>query len=247
MPAMSDRNSESLRRHLRAFMKKHGLNANRWAKRAGLSEGTIRNFLKGNSSSLRSVTLEKLASAAGVTVGELLGEHAPGMRTTQDITIRAVVESGMGGWAQPLEEKERYQVRIKPRAALERHRLFGVGIEAGDSLEYKKGADLIFAEVEESGEALLETGKTVFYEVQTGQGPRHYIGRLECFPGLISIQYRGEGGQHSNVIYWKAAEAEAGLAEGAGGYEDGHALPPVPSASGSMRILGVLVKSMKDE
>jgi len=48
-----------------------------WSVRAKLTESAIRNFLEGRSESLSIVTYHKLATAAGTTIGYLLGEGAP--------------------------------------------------------------------------------------------------------------------------------------------------------------------------
>lgn len=57
-------------------MKRRKLKASPWAKRAGVSEGAIRNFLNGDSDSLSLPVYEKLASAEGVPVAELTGQSA---------------------------------------------------------------------------------------------------------------------------------------------------------------------------
>jgi hypothetical protein len=59
--------AEKQRQQLRDFMQRHNLKSYPWAKKAGISEGTIRNFLSGKSSSLTSSVIAKLAEAAGVS------------------------------------------------------------------------------------------------------------------------------------------------------------------------------------
>lgn len=66
--------AERRRMALRQFMKIHGLKVFPWARKAGVSEGALRNFLNGKSSSLSTRTLDALARAAGVSVSTLLGE-----------------------------------------------------------------------------------------------------------------------------------------------------------------------------
>jgi hypothetical protein len=80
MPKARAHNPEQRRRALRAVMKEHNLTTNGWAVAAGVSEGTIRNFLNGGehgSDSLSDRTYTLLASAIGVTVAELQGERPP--------------------------------------------------------------------------------------------------------------------------------------------------------------------------
>lgn len=71
--------AERRRMALRQFMKAHGLRVFPWAKKAGISEGALRNFLNGKSNSLSTRTLDALATAIGVSVSTLLGEigHRP--------------------------------------------------------------------------------------------------------------------------------------------------------------------------
>jgi len=71
---MSDE-AELRREALRRFMDERGLKVYPWAKKAGISEGSIRNFLTGASSSLSADTLKKLARVAGVPVWALTGEE----------------------------------------------------------------------------------------------------------------------------------------------------------------------------
>jgi phage repressor protein C with HTH and peptisase S24 domain len=73
-PAMKGDIPKSLRRALRAFMDDRGLNQTAWAKKAGLSESTVRNFLNGDSDSMTIVNYAKLAAAAESSVAELVGE-----------------------------------------------------------------------------------------------------------------------------------------------------------------------------
>ncbi len=58
-----------------AFMKiKKIESVNEWCNEAGITEGALRNFLKGDNDSMNSNSLELLARAQGVSIGELLGE-----------------------------------------------------------------------------------------------------------------------------------------------------------------------------
>ena len=54
-------------------MESRHLQVTSWARRAKLSEGTLRNFLAGTSTTMTATTLEKLAAAEMVTVAEMLG------------------------------------------------------------------------------------------------------------------------------------------------------------------------------
>ena len=63
---------EKQRQSFKEFMQKHKLNAFAWAKKAGITEGTIRSYLAERSSSLTYKTLSKLAEAVGVTPKEII-------------------------------------------------------------------------------------------------------------------------------------------------------------------------------
>lgn len=60
------------REHFKSFMQQHKLKAFPWAKKAGVSESTIRNYLKGLNQSLTSLVLEKLASCINFSISDLI-------------------------------------------------------------------------------------------------------------------------------------------------------------------------------
>ena len=64
------------RENLRKFMKENNLNANSWAKKAGISEGTIRNYLSGRNAPISTLSLELLSQAIGVNPCMLLWDHS---------------------------------------------------------------------------------------------------------------------------------------------------------------------------
>ncbi len=65
---------EKQRQSFKEFMQKHKLNAFAWAKKAGISEATIRHYLSGRNNSLTSVNLERLAKAVGARSEDLVGQ-----------------------------------------------------------------------------------------------------------------------------------------------------------------------------
>lgn len=65
--------ADFLRRSLINTAKAHDITLNAWAKKASISEGTIRNFLKGKSDTLTVATLDKLCQSIGENVAALLG------------------------------------------------------------------------------------------------------------------------------------------------------------------------------
>lgn len=69
--------SEKRRRALKAYIDANGIKILPWATAAGVSEAAVRLFIKGRTESLNETTYRKLATAAEVTVAELLGEYTP--------------------------------------------------------------------------------------------------------------------------------------------------------------------------
>lgn len=61
------------RKTFKNFMQAHNLKAFSWAKKARISEATIRNYVNGLNKSLTGLVLEKLAQSANVTVNDLIG------------------------------------------------------------------------------------------------------------------------------------------------------------------------------
>ena len=66
---------DARRAAFRHFMRERNLKASPWARAAGVSEGAIRNYLKGLSASLNAHTCARLAAAEKVSVGVLFGEY----------------------------------------------------------------------------------------------------------------------------------------------------------------------------
>ena len=96
---------EARRDAFRRFMERRGLNAHAWARDAGISEGTIRNYLAGRVASLNVLTCEKLAVSAGVSPSEMFGDRSdlrPARVASADdgspVSIPEIdVRAGMGG------------------------------------------------------------------------------------------------------------------------------------------------------
>lgn len=67
------------RKAFKNFMQEHKLKAFPWAKKAGVSESTIRNYINGLNQSLTSLVLEKLARSVKCRVSDLIGENNPSL------------------------------------------------------------------------------------------------------------------------------------------------------------------------
>jgi phage repressor protein C with HTH and peptisase S24 domain len=70
--------ADERREILKKVMQEKGLNPNSWAVKAGVSEGSLRNFLKGLTESLNIRTYQKLAEAAGCSLDFLIGNLSVG-------------------------------------------------------------------------------------------------------------------------------------------------------------------------
>lgn len=57
------------------FMKSNNLNPNSWAKKAGISEATIRHFISGRNKSITTASLEKLANSVNVSSHEIISSN----------------------------------------------------------------------------------------------------------------------------------------------------------------------------
>lgn len=72
---MSAFDAEARRQALRKFIAMRGLKVAPWAKKAGISEGTVRNFLTGATHSLTDQTIQKLAAAADADPADLFNPN----------------------------------------------------------------------------------------------------------------------------------------------------------------------------
>lgn len=102
--------TESTRDNLDRFITQRGLKIKPWAKKAGLSDATVRSFLKGRTTSLSYSTLERLAQAAGVTVDEIIGGNKQTNKQTpsdQLVSIKHLeVHASAGGGFEVTSESE---------------------------------------------------------------------------------------------------------------------------------------------
>jgi transcriptional regulator with XRE-family HTH domain len=84
--------AERHRKALRFWQAELCLKTASWCKRAGISEGTLRNFLSGVSATIEIDTLEALAEAIGKSIGELLDMKPDDAQARPEVT-----ESGLIG------------------------------------------------------------------------------------------------------------------------------------------------------
>jgi phage repressor protein C with HTH and peptisase S24 domain len=93
MPGSKAFSPEQRRRALREYMKRRGLKVYPWTQEAGISEGTLRNFLKGDSDSMSDRSYALLARADGTTVAVLRGE-LPDAPAAAEVPVRSFVGAG---------------------------------------------------------------------------------------------------------------------------------------------------------
>lgn len=167
-------------------MQQRGLKTLPWATRAGVSEGAVRNFLKGKSDSLSQRTLERLAFSEGVSVAELTGESVERAR----IAVKSYV--GAGCEVFPADD-------------------YGEG-QGMDEVEAPEGVDpddLIALRVRGDSMRPIRDGYVLFYRrIQDGV-PDDCINQLcvvqvENGPMMVKELRRGYAGGRYNLLSWNA-------------------------------------------
>lgn len=83
--------ADQQRKALVKFMASRGLKQSSWCKKANISEGSLRNFLNGDSDSMQSNQLQMLAQAADTTIAEILGVPT-GKVDSEDAILYALKE-----------------------------------------------------------------------------------------------------------------------------------------------------------
>lgn len=78
---------ERQRDNFKNFMEEHNLNANSWAKKAGIAEATIRHYLSGRNKSITALNIEKLAKAINVDSDILLNSANKNQKNNELLQI----------------------------------------------------------------------------------------------------------------------------------------------------------------
>lgn len=142
---------DSQRQAIRDVMATRNLRIAPWARRAGIRESTLRNFLDGRSQSLTSRTLVLLASAIDTSVSDLLGERLAGGHTEQCHVLGAVQA---GYWREALEwpEDEWFPIIFPADRRYRDVRRFGLMVRGPSmNLVYPEGATLVCVRFEDLG------------------------------------------------------------------------------------------------
>lgn len=228
----------------------------RLADEVGTNKSQISKLEKGERR-LSQQWMERLAAVLGCTPADLLPGHGKQRRAsgTMSITIDSTVDSGMGGHVEKVDEDKRYFVTFKPPQQLSDAEFFGVIMEGNHHAAYPDGSELIFART--MFDTRIENGKFVLIEEEKEDGQtQRYMGQVEISPRMISINFQGRDNQHHHrTIYWENAQSSQAFNDNSSDtsyLQSSHplleqSLPSVPMSNGNTRILGVLVKSIRNE
>lgn len=181
--------AEKTRQNLRNIMKAKDIKymAN-WAKKAGITEGTLRSFLEGRTDSMKISSYQKLAAAAGVSVSELLGE-VPHLQNeslhakVELLTVRGIVQAGFWAEACEWEVDDQYQMpfALSPNLKIQHkpEKLFGLEMR-GDSMnkDFEPGSVLICISVYDDTRPLKD-GDRVIVRRQSSRGCETTVKQLK--------------------------------------------------------------------
>jgi repressor LexA len=150
MRTVSHQTAELRRARLLAVMRERGMSAAEWTRAAGVSSGTLYNFLNGRSASLSVAVIEKLAKAAALTPASLL--LIEDSQIISEIQTTKVIGQVQGGaWSESLEwSAEEYFEILVPIPAPYKAVAFGLKV-VGPSMNllYPDGTFLVCVNVNE--------------------------------------------------------------------------------------------------
>lgn len=104
---MTEEIIQKQRDSFKQFMQKNNLNANAWAKKAGITEATIRHYLSGRNQSLTSVNLERLAKAIGVRATDIISSEIEKDPDIKNFKPKSIIEIERNLFIHAFEEFER--------------------------------------------------------------------------------------------------------------------------------------------
>ncbi len=156
----TSQNAERSRQAIRALMEARGLRAHPWATAAGISSSTLYGFLKRDTDMMSTSVLDKLAAAAGVPIGALMGEAEP-------VETQVVVRFALRGSAVVrLARPSKHSGPVPPGQA---------------------GAQWDLAECQTDVTPLLARGAMVYWRSDRVAAPAQHEGRL-CIVTLADEQ-----------------------------------------------------------
>lgn len=261
MSHKKDGNEVVQRQALQKFMEKNGLRAAPWARAAGISEGTIRNYLRGLTRSLTYATLERLAEAADTSVDVLVGNQGGGAgersgerrATAYNMAMANVaftVDSGSHGMLEEIDGQYELLFRPKRKSDCKNKEYLGVKVEGNSFVGYPDGSELIFEKTNDDSE--IENGRLVICEIEENGNIMRFVGKVNYHPTLTTIEYSSKEGQNFRIPYWQQVDlAQNSLSQNINSFatsptKNKHQAS-VPANIDNKKILGVLVKSVKNE
>jgi hypothetical protein len=177
----SDEHAEELRKRLRQFMQDERLTVTGWTKRAGVTEGTLRSFLKGGSKTLTHATLMALANAVQEPVMALLAGRSIWGNTTRVEIIAEVSATERANEFIHTSDKAKYSIQV-PVPFPDDSFLGAEVIDDSINEKWRKGSVLICAYFEwESKFSLLSEGDFLLIQEKRSQfaigknSPKHFF------------------------------------------------------------------------
>ncbi len=173
------KNPNRLQRAVIAYLQENpDLTYREWAKKAAISDGTIRNFLTRDSASMAVSTLQKLAAAAGLTVEQL--RSFPSERTVELVGFIGAGAIVMYSNEPSGEAHEKIAAppgldNPESTVALEIRGDSMLPLENGWRVFYRKGHDGILAEdIGKLCVIQLADGNTLLKKLRKGYAPERY-------------------------------------------------------------------------
>lgn len=185
--------------------------------------------------------IRRIAEAFGCDPKDLLGEES---HNTVAVPVLHSVDSSTGGRVATLEDG--YNLSLRAGDKLKNAALEGMVVEGDFHRQYPAGTELIFASMHEALKAKLVHGQMVLVEIAEANVTQRVIGTLKVARGIVTLEFEGKDYRSTlSTVYHQNQKAGIGLSDIKGSGFD--AMPEVPLSSRNMKIVGVLVKSIRPE
>lgn len=219
-----------------------------FARACGLPEPTYRAHENG-SRGLPVESAQHYAGLLGVSAGWLLTGEGTGKKDGhRHAPVRYTIDTSFGGVTEALTADQTYSLSVVPPRGTARAEFFGAVVE-GDALAgFPDGTELVFTQVEDALPASA-LGKYVLCEETRPQRRRRFFGRLIESAGGLAIEFPSNDETHRRIVPYLERPTSAGLSDVGRGFGPG-AKPrdtTLPSEVGGVRIVGLLVRSIRPE
>jgi DNA-binding transcriptional regulator YdaS (Cro superfamily) len=174
--------------------------------------------------------------------------------------VSGVINTTTGGTVDYFSEKnaeERsYPISFKPQSGAKADSYIGLTVQGNNHPDYPEGTDLVFAKTAKDQDVSKLAGKTLLYEVISGDIAYHCIGKIvQDAANRMMLTYKGKDGLYREHLWDFSADAalEAPvLLQEKGGRSAfvgsaGIQANTVSQQTDEIRPVGVLVKSIKNE